>query len=99
MRAVLNGLVVNLFTFCDFRIYYRVVVISDMATRNTSYVGASATPKDAEASESVAKDTHSVSKRFFSVTLITKSDICGVNARDPYPPNAGPKLRVNYNYR
>ena len=65
MRAVLNGLVVNLFTFCDFRIYYRVVVISDMATRNTSYVGASATPKDAEASESVAKDTHSVSKRFF----------------------------------
>ena len=77
MRAVLNGLVVNLFTFCDFRIYYRVVVISDMATRNTSYVGASATPKDAEASESVAKDTHSVSKRFFSVTLITKSDQVG----------------------
>ena len=24
---------------------------------------------------------------------------CGVNARDPYPPNAGPKLRVNYNYK
>jgi len=22
-----------------------------------------------------------------------------VHARDPYPPNIGPKLRVNYNYR
>ena len=22
-----------------------------------------------------------------------------VHARDPYPPNVGPKLRVNYNYR
>ena len=35
-----------------------------MATRNTSYAGASTTQKDSEALESASKDTHSVSKRY-----------------------------------
>jgi len=35
-----------------------------MATRNTSYAGASTTQKDAEALDSSARDTHSVSKRY-----------------------------------
>jgi len=41
-----------------------------MATRNTSYAGASTTQKDAEALESSAKDTHSVSKRYLWTAVI-----------------------------